>query len=204
LGSIGSLGAGPRWGAWGRVCAIASPICAACERELWSAPPLAAMGPPGVEVAIAAAEYRGAARDLALGLKFGRRLGLASAAAAAIAAASPPEHLRGAIVPVPPAPWRWRWRGFDPAEEIALALADLTGLPYEHCLRRAEGPRQVGRPKRDRLAHPPRIRARGRIPAECLLVDDVWTTGATLAACARVLRDGGCERVVALTLAHSP
>ena len=154
-----------------------------------------------MDLAIAASDYRGEARELVLGLKLGRRLGLAREAAELIAAACPPAELRGTIVPVPAAPWRWHWRGFDPAEEIALALAEITGLPYSDCLRRRRGPRQTGRPRRERLGDPPRVRARRAAPGRALLVDDVRTTGATLAACAGALRAAGCDEVIALTLA---
>jgi predicted amidophosphoribosyltransferase len=166
--------------------------------------PAIGRGPPGIELAIAATPYEGAARELILGLKLGRRISLAREAAALIAAACPGGELRGAIVPVPAAPWRWHWRGFDPAEEIAVALADRAGLPYRDCLRRRRGPRQAGRPRRDRLGDPPRVRARPPVPDRVLLVDDVRTTGATLAACARALRAAGSREVVALTLAFSP
>jgi predicted amidophosphoribosyltransferase len=107
------------------------------------------------------------------------------------------------VVPVPPAPWRWRWRGFDPAEELAIAISGLAGLPTADCLRRSRGRRQVGRRRIDRLSDPPRVGLEGDPPAAALLVDDVWTTGATLAACADALRPGGCRRIIALTLARA-
>jgi predicted amidophosphoribosyltransferase len=167
------------------------------------APAAVEPGPAGVSLAVSAARYDGVAREVAHGLKFGRRLGLARVAVEAILVACPGEELRGSVVPVPAAPWRWRWRGFDPAEEIALALAELGGLPYEPCLRRAHGPRQVGRRRRVRLADPPLVRAAGQAPREAILVDDVHTTGATLSACGQALRAAGCDRVLALTLARA-
>jgi predicted amidophosphoribosyltransferase len=160
-------------------------------------------GPPGVDLAVAASPFHGPARRLIHGLKYARRLSLAGPAADAMLRALPPREAAGALVPVPPGPWRWRWRGFDPAEEIAWALAERTGFPVADCLRRGRGRRQVGRRRFDRLADPPTVRARAACPSHALLIDDVWTTGATLSACARALREGGTRRVVALTLART-
>jgi predicted amidophosphoribosyltransferase len=199
---IASLAAPPRCAACGLPCAAAATVCPACERELAAAIPIVEPGPPGVELAVAVSEFEGVTRAVAHGLKFGRRLALAGVAARAIARACPEAELGGPVVPVPAASWRWRRRGFDPAEEIALALAGLTGLPYRPCLQRGGGGRQVGRPRAERLADPPRVWTTGAVPAEALLVDDVHTTGATLGACADALRAAGCERVVALTLAR--
>jgi predicted amidophosphoribosyltransferase len=142
-------------------------------------------------------------RRVVLGLKYSRRLSLAGVAAEAMLRALPRSEAVGAVVPVPPGPWRWRWRGFDPAEEIAIALSQLAGLRLMRCLRRADGRRQVGRRRRERLSDPPRVGLDGDAPRAALLVDDVWTTGATLSACAQALRSGGSRRVIALTLAHA-
>jgi predicted amidophosphoribosyltransferase len=150
-----------------------------------------------------AAPYEGVPRRLVTALKFHDRLPLARRAAEAIAAAVPPDVLAGTVVPVPPAPWRLRARGHDPAEEIACALARCNNLAFAPCLARANGPRQVGRARAARLAEPPTVRAIRPPPPRALLVDDVITTGSTLAACARALRDGGAERVVAATFARA-
>lgn len=197
-----ALLAPPRCGVCGAPCGAGEPLCGRCARELATASPWLGTG-PGLDLALAAASYEGAARRLAQALKYARRPALAENAAALIEKAAPATELRGVIVPVPAARLRGRWRGFDPAEEIAIALSVRTGLPLHACLRRLRGPRQVGRPRRRRLADPPRIELRRRPPRSVLLVDDVHTTGATLGACAAALRDGGAERVVALALARS-
>jgi predicted amidophosphoribosyltransferase len=178
-------------------------ICARCDRELITAPVVIEPGPPGVDLAVSASPFAGAARRLVIGLKYARRLSLARVAAEAMLRALPSSEAVEAVVPVPAGPWRWRWRGFDPAEEIAAALAPLVDLPLDPCLRRGRGRRQVGRPRWERLADPPRIRLEGAPPIGVLLVDDVWTTGATLSSCAEALRSGGCRHVVALTLART-
>jgi len=200
---LSALLAPPRCAACGSPGEATAILCDRCEEELRRAEPVIENGPGGVSLAVAASQFEGVARELAHGLKFGRRLALARVAARAILRACPTDELQATVVPVPAAPWRWRWRGFDPAEEIALALARLGGLPYAVCLRRAQGPRQVGRERRARLADPLRVRPVGPVPARALLVDDVHTTGATLAACASALGEAGCERVIALTLARA-
>jgi predicted amidophosphoribosyltransferase len=93
-------------------------------------------------------------------------------------------------------------RGFDPAGEIAAALATGAGLPMCVCLARRGAGRQVGRRRAERVGRPPRIRAVGEAPRSALLVDDVLTTGSTVGAAARALREAGALRVVAITFAR--
>jgi predicted amidophosphoribosyltransferase len=109
-----------------------------------------------------------------------------------------------ALVPVPPHGGRRRRRGFDPAGVLAAALARRLGLPLQPCLRRGGGRRQVGagrteRRDPDRLA----VRASGPVPRHALLVDDVYTTGATANAAASALRNGGAHRVEVVTFART-
>lgn len=203
LESAASLIAPPLCAACGSPRPAEHVLCERCAAELAAAPRVREPGPPGVDLAVSAAPFEGVARRIVHMLKFGRRLSLAGVAAEAMLRALPTAESPGAVVPVPPGPWRWRWRGFDPAEEIAIATAERAGLPFEPCLRRARGPRQVGRRRWRRLADPPRVWIDAAAPRNALLVDDVWTTGATLEACARALRTAGSRRVVALTLAHA-
>ena len=178
-------------------------VCDRCERELATAPVVREIGPAGLDLAVSASPFEGVARDVVHGLKYARRLSLAGVAAQAMWRALPRRETPHGVVPVPPAPLRWRWRGFDPAAEIAAALSQRTGLPLDPCLRRGSGRRQVGRRRWERLSEPPIVWLVEQPPVTALLVDDVWTTGATLSSCALALRAGGCRRVIGLTLAHA-
>jgi ComF family protein len=203
LRSLASLLAPPLCAACARRCASGAVLCERCSAELGRSSPLLGSPPGGLVAAWAAAPYDGVARELVAALKFRRLLPVAAELAARIAAAAPPALLAGALVPVPPSPSRLRRRGFDPASEIATALAELAGLELRPCLARCDGPRQVGRCRPERTAAAPRPRLAGPVPGRVLLVDDVLTTGATLSACARTLRRGGAERVAAVTFARA-
>jgi predicted amidophosphoribosyltransferase len=183
---------------------VGAPLCAVCRRSLrWLGPE--AVSVEGVQV-WAPVAYEGPGRALVRGLKYRGAVGLAEPMAAAICAGAP--SLGGPLVPVPLHPRRRRQRGFNQAERIAAALGRRAGLPVVDCLKR-RGPaaaRQVGRDRLERLAGPGAavaVKERASVPAQAMLVDDVCTTGATLAACATALRAAGTDEVRAVVYART-
>ncbi|HEX7059504.1 MAG TPA: phosphoribosyltransferase family protein [Solirubrobacterales bacterium] len=191
----------PLCAACGRSCSHESIICSRCRRRLADVATLATRL-PGIDFAWFSALYGGVARDLVIALKVRRLLPVAELIAEHIDWLAPGSALSGSIVPVPTARLRTAKRGFDPAGEIAFALSERTGLPLRECLVREGGGRQVGKRRAQRLGDPPRILVRGEVPRSALLIDDVCTTGATLSACARALRNGGAARVEAIAFAR--
>jgi ComF family protein len=179
-------------------------LCPACRRGLVFLPrePVVLSG---VRV-WAPVAYEGPARDLVRALKFRGALSLAREMAALAVASAPRDLLRGALVPVPLHPVRQRRRGFNQAEVLAEAIAHVSALTVSDCLRRrGPGPPQVGRSRGARLTGPAgSIEARARVPPAALVVDDVVTTGATLAACATALRRAGTAELAAIAFARTP
>jgi len=198
-------------------------VCSACRRALpWLAGPCcprcalplphARRGCPArgaaFDSAWAAVAYDGAARDAMHALKFAGARPLARVMAAQIAANAPPHLLAqtgAALVAVPPHPRRRRTRGFDPAELIATALARRAGLPLLRALRRGRAPSHQLGATRDarRDAANLHFSPHGPAPRRVVLVDDVHTTGATLHACARALREAGSEYIAAISWART-
>jgi predicted amidophosphoribosyltransferase len=109
------------------------------------------------------------------------------------------------LVPVPLHPRRLRRRGYNQAGLIAAALARRVGLEVADCLARSgSAATQVGRDRSERRAGPAgSVELRGSVPDRVVLVDDVATTGATLAACAAVARAAGAREVTALVFART-
>jgi predicted amidophosphoribosyltransferase len=198
LHAVATAAVAPLCAACGRSCRPEAMVCTRCARRLAAADPLEGSA-PGLDRAWSSAPHEGTARDLVTALKFRRLLPVAELMADRIQWLAPATLLTGTIVPVPTAPLRSAIRGFDPAAEIAAALARQSELPLHTCLTRRGGGRQVGKRRAARIGHPPLIQARGKVPRSVLLIDDVLTTGATLSVCARALRVTGAVRIAAIT-----
>jgi predicted amidophosphoribosyltransferase len=194
-----ALVAPPLCAACGRSCRAGAVLCTRCSRALAGAAPVVAGGPQGIDRVWSSASHEGVARSLVGALKFRRLLPVAEVMADRIHWLAPGHLLGGAVVAVPPAPSRLRRRGFDPAGELAGALATRLGTDPVACLARRGSGHQVGKRRAERVGHPPRIEAIAESPRSVLLIDDVLTTGATLTACATALRATGAKRIVALT-----
>jgi predicted amidophosphoribosyltransferase len=100
---------------------------------------------------------------------------------------------------------RKRARGFDQAEALARPLAADAGLHLRRLLVRtaetAPQARRGGEARRAALRGA--FRALGAVPQRVLLIDDVLTSGATAAECARTLLGAGADEVGVLTAARS-
>jgi ComF family protein len=167
--------------------------------------------PPPFARARAAVAYDAVAGRMVHGLKYGDRTDFAPWMAAWMARAGfellPDADL---IVPVPLHPARFFKRRFNQSAELARALALQTGVAFDPSalVRRKRTRQQVSL---GRNAREDNVRAAFEVPPaarpalkgkHALLVDDVYTTGATVASATRALLAGGCRAVDVLTFAR--
>lgn len=149
--------------------------------------------------------YDSLCRELVLAYKYRGLTSLAPFFARQLAPLTPTVHR---LLPVPLHPVRQRERGFNQAELLAEALSTLSGLPCESRLLvrtrptrpQAELDREErGRNLRGAFDLRPGARLKG---LDLLLIDDVYTTGATARACAELLKTAGASTVSVLTAAR--
>jgi len=154
--------------------------------------------------------YSGPLRDLILGYKFKGNFGRTKLLSDMAYRALPPEisRLPDLIIPVPLHRKRLLWRGFNQSTEISRIIGKRLDKPVLHKgltrIRNTPPQTRLGREERQTnikgafRAAPKQIRGKA-----ILLVDDVYTTGATLRECARTLKRAGASRVDALVLARA-
>jgi predicted amidophosphoribosyltransferase len=121
-------------------------------------------------------------------------------------AALPYAGLAECVVPVPLHPRKLRKRGYNQSALLAAHVARALGLPLSTRVlqRRREALPQAGASRGDRARN---VQGAFRALSACpsvLLIDDVRTSGATLAEASRALRDAGCPQVRCLCLAAAP
>ena len=183
----------------------AEPVCEACARTLRSPPP--SPPPHDVDRWLALFAYEGVARELVARVKYWRTRAtvpwLSRRLAQLVMLTREDAHL-DLVTWAPTTPARRRERGFDHGELLGRAVARELRLRVRPMLRRGPGPPQTGQPAAARRAGPRFDALPGIGRARVLLVDDVATTGATLAAAARALRLRGAVRIVAATAARTP
>lgn len=194
---------------WNSLRFISDPACTACgkpfaqgrDADLVCAECLA--NPPLHDGIKAAVLYDDLSRSIVLRLKHGGKIGLARLVAKHLERHLPPDDDKLLLVPVPLHRWRlWR-RGFNQSILIARALAARRGLPVETAvLRRVRAtPPLKGMTRKQRSVAVRGVfdipaALRGRVAGRhVLLVDDVYTTGATANACVRLLKQAGAARV---------
>jgi ComF family protein len=109
-----------------------------------------------------------------------------------------------ALAFVPADPVRGYWRGHNTAQSLAQALGEAWGLPVVDVLKRvrAVAP-QRGLPRAQRRANVRGAFAASQPPAAVGLVDDVYTTGATVSAAASALRRAGARSVDVVAFARA-
>lgn len=167
------------------------------------------------DFAVAACRAEAVARELVHQFKYERRLHLRGALALLLLRVLQEPRLAREnladwlLVPVPLHRSRERDREFNQSWELCLWLARTTGIPAANALARVrETAAQANLDRDERLQNLRGAFALRQPPAglqgrRILLVDDVFTTGATTSECARVLRrDGGAEKVVVITVAR--
>jgi ComF family protein len=222
----------PLCGGCRRTVSLPGTLCGSCWRELrlierpWceilgtpfgydmgegAVSPAAIADPPPFERARSAVSYTGVARRMAQGLKYNDRTDLAPWMARWMLRAGA-ELIADAdlVVPVPLHPRRFLWRRFNQSAELGRAVAALSGLAFETdvVVRRRSTRQQVGLGRGERDAN---VRGAFAVPAAArerirdrrvLVIDDVYTTGATVSAVARSLKRAGASAVDVLTFAR--
>jgi ComF family protein len=192
---------------------MAEYFCAACQAPFMNPFPLdekglcgmCRRGLVGFDAVRSFGFYEGELRELIHLFKYGNVTTLAGPLGRLLARTMPENSRFDVVIPMP-LHWYRRWsRGFNQSELLAHETARRAGLRVRNAVRRVRSTASQaglsGAKRRANVAGAFRVRKR-LDGLRVLLVDDVLTTGATAAACARALKRAGAEHVTVITLAR--
>lgn len=190
-----------------------SPLCAVCRDELGltgGGRVVRGVAPDGCSAGAWIGPYDGGLGELVRTLKFHGVTSLAEplgvSLCAAIRAVQGELGADAALVPIPTDPARLRDRGFDHAALLASAAASALPLPLAPVLERTRAVpalHSLGRAERRRVMDRVfSVRGGALLPERVVLVDDIWTSGATFEAAAAALRSAGCRRIGVVAVAR--
>ncbi|PYP96272.1 MAG: ComF family protein [Gemmatimonadetes bacterium] len=189
--------------------AVRPPWCQRCGQPEPHFGPcrLCAQWPAALRSVRSASWLEEGARHAVHALKYGGLPRIADDLAAAMTGTRPPSDGPSALVPIPLAPKRLRERGYNQSDMLARALARQWRIPVlaDLLVRMRETPTQTTLTPETRLANVAGAFTAGTAArwATLVLVDDVFTTGATLAEAARALEAAGARRLYGVTFARA-
>jgi len=119
-----------------------------------------------------------------------------------------PDGTHPTLVPVPVHPWKYFRRGFNLPGLIASRISRRSGLPFDPlALSRTREPGSQARLpwilRHENVAGAFRVPRNRKAPSTILLLDDVYTSGATVEVCARALKCAGADSIVVVTVART-
>jgi len=204
---------------WADFSSIDGPVCPRCGKPFDSPETLShspdhrclacRQAPPVFDQALSIGYFEGPLREAIHQFKYRPCRALGKPLAAWMAVNIRPVSYIDCIIPVPLHVARLRQRGFNQALILAHELSRAFSLPLSFDnLKRVRPTRPqvelTGTERIKNVAGAFALRRPGELKdRDVLLIDDVFTTGATMNECARVLKDAGASRVTALTLARA-
>jgi ComF family protein len=185
---------GPVCGRCGLPTAFATPVCGECKNVDF-----------GFQSARAPLRYEGVGKEIVHALKYRGYKKVAGRLAAPLMVQALGDGGFDAVVPVPLHRSRLRKRGFNQAGLLALGVAEKINATVSDTLKVVRSTRdQVELSAAQRRANVAgAYRASGTLRGKVLLIDDVFTTGATMSACASTLVRAGAREVHALSLCRT-
>ena len=193
---------------------VRAPWCARCGQPEphFGACRLCAGWPVALDWVRSAVWLAAGAQHAVHALKYGGLPRIADDLAATMAPMRPPDDGPSALIPIPLAAKRLRQRGYNQSEQLARSLAREWRMPVlvDVLVRTRETPTQTALTPETRLANVRAAFAAANIQNSMIndhwtliIVDDVFTTGATLAEAARALEQAGAKRVCGVTFARA-